>query len=93
MKLIPFSSITLDANKDGILSFEDFELLSEKFTKLQRKGKIEKEPLERWRKIFKSWWNELSKRSDFNLVLSFLLLFSVTLSVDLNLASNYYWKI
>lgn len=60
----------IDANKDGILSFEDFELLSEKFTKLQRKGKLEKEPLERWRSIFAAWWKQLTKHSDYNQVLS-----------------------
>lgn len=56
----------IDANGDGVLSWDDFELLAEKFTKIQRKGKVEKEVLERWRTIFKKWWIQLTSVADTN---------------------------
>ena len=55
-----------DLNGDGILSWEDFELLAEKFTKIQRKGKLEKEVLDRWKTIFKKLWTQLTSAADYN---------------------------
>ena len=61
-----FLSVIKDANGDGILSWEDFELLAEKFTKIQRKGKVEKEVLDRWKTIFQKWWTQLTSVADYN---------------------------
>jgi len=55
-----------DANTDGILSWEDFLLLAERFAKIQRKGKLEKEVFDRWKSIFEKWWNELTSFADEN---------------------------
>jgi len=55
-----------DQNKDGILSWEDFNTLAEYYTKLQRKGKLEKDVYERWKHIMECWWNELTVHADFN---------------------------
>ncbi|XP_075679936.1 sarcoplasmic calcium-binding protein, beta chain-like isoform X2 [Dermatophagoides pteronyssinus] len=52
---------------DGILSWEDFRLLAEKFAKIQRRGRQpEKEVVERWKSIFEKWWNELTSYADSN---------------------------
>ncbi|KAJ6224174.1 hypothetical protein RDWZM_002719, partial [Blomia tropicalis] len=53
-------------NQDGILSWDDFCLLAEKFCKIQRRGKVENDVLERWKKIFDKWWNELTAHADSN---------------------------
>ncbi|KAH9399310.1 Sre1 cleavage activating protein, Scap scp1 [Tyrophagus putrescentiae] len=55
-----------DENHDGILSWDDFVLLAEKFAKIQRRGKLEKEVFERWKAIFEKWWNELTSYADAN---------------------------
>lgn len=55
-----------DENKDGILSWEDFVLLAERFAKIQRRGKLEKEVVDRWKAIFEKWWNELTSYADTN---------------------------
>lgn len=56
-----------DENQDGILTWEDFSLLAEKFAKIQRRGKQpEKEVIERWKSIFEKWWNELTSYADVN---------------------------
>ncbi|RWS14459.1 sarcoplasmic calcium-binding proteins I: III: and IV-like protein [Dinothrombium tinctorium] len=55
-----------DANKDGILSWEDFLMLAEHYTKLQRRGKLEKEVFDRWKSIFEKWWNQLTDCADYN---------------------------
>lgn len=58
-----------DENQDGILSWEDFRLLAEKFAKIQRRGRQpEKEVVERWKSIFEKWWNELTSYADSNKV-------------------------
>ena len=57
-----------DANKDGILSWEDFKQHAESYTKLQRRGKLEKEVLDRWIAIFDKWWNALTSFADYNKV-------------------------
>lgn len=58
-----------DENHDGILSWEDFRLLAEKFAKIQRRGRQpEKEVVERWQSIFEKWWNELTSYADSNKV-------------------------
>lgn len=56
----------LDDNGDGILSWEDFNQLAEKYTKLQRRGKVEKEVFDRWKAIFEKWWTQLTSFADFN---------------------------
>ncbi len=61
----------LDENHDGILSWDDFVLLAEKFAKIQRRGKLEKEVFERWKAIFEKWWNELTSYADANKVTIF----------------------
>lgn len=63
-----FLTLSKDANGDGILSWDDFLLLAEKFTKLQRKGKVEPEVLARWTSIFDKWWSALSTAADYNKV-------------------------
>ncbi|XP_067121759.1 sarcoplasmic calcium-binding proteins I, III, and IV-like [Centruroides vittatus] len=55
-----------DANSDGVLTWDDFRLLAEKYTKIQRRGKLEKDVFERWKTIFDKWWNELTDHADFN---------------------------
>ncbi|KAI7696090.1 Sarcoplasmic calcium-binding proteins I, III, and IV [Sarcoptes scabiei] len=56
-----------DENKDGILTWEDFRLLAEKYAKIQRRGRTpEKEVVERWKSIFEKWWNELTSYADSN---------------------------
>ncbi|OTF77590.1 sarcoplasmic calcium-binding proteins I, III, and IV-like protein, partial [Euroglyphus maynei] len=56
-------------NKDGILSWEDFRLLAEKFARIQRRGREpEKEVVDRWKSIFEKWWNELTSYADSNKV-------------------------
>lgn len=55
-----------DANSDGVLTWDDFRLLAEKYTKIQRRGKLEKDVFERWKAIFDKWWNELTDHADFN---------------------------
>ncbi|XP_015785455.1 sarcoplasmic calcium-binding proteins I, III, and IV [Tetranychus urticae] len=55
-----------DDNGDGILSWEDFNQLAEKYTKLQRRGKLEKEVYDRWKAIFEKWWNQLTSFADYN---------------------------
>jgi len=42
--------------------------LAENFTKLQRRGKVEKEVLDRWLAIFKKWWTQLTSFADYNAV-------------------------
>jgi hypothetical protein len=44
--------------------------LAERFAKIQRKGKLEKEVLDRWKSIFEKWWNELTFYADENHVCS-----------------------
>lgn len=53
-------------NGDGVLTWDDFNLLAEKYTKIQRKGKLEKDVYERWKSLFEKWWNELTAHADFN---------------------------
>ena len=67
-KLIKKMIFFLDANADGILSWEDFKLLAEKFARIQRRGKLEQEVLDRWKSIFEKWWNELTSCADYNKV-------------------------
>uniref|UniRef100_A0A023G6D3 EF-hand domain-containing protein n=1 Tax=Amblyomma triste TaxID=251400 RepID=A0A023G6D3_AMBTT len=55
-----------DCNKDGILTWDDFNTLAENYTKLQRRGKLEKEVYERWKMVLERWWNELTEHADFN---------------------------
>lgn len=55
-----------DYNKDGILTWDDFNIIAENYTKLQRHGKLEKEVYERWKSILEKWWNELTEHADFN---------------------------
>ncbi|XP_054161967.1 sarcoplasmic calcium-binding proteins I, III, and IV-like [Oppia nitens] len=55
-----------DANHDGILSWNSFQTLAENFAKLQRKGKLEKEVVDRWKAIFEKWWHELTAYADEN---------------------------
>lgn len=55
-----------DYNKDGILTWDDFNIIAENYTKLQRHGKLEKEVYERWKSILERWWNELTEHADFN---------------------------
>ncbi|OQR69880.1 sarcoplasmic calcium-binding proteins I [Tropilaelaps mercedesae] len=55
-------------NKDGILSWDDFNTLAEYYTKVQRKGKLEKDVYERWKSILEKWWNELTMHADYNKV-------------------------
>ncbi|XP_022664724.1 sarcoplasmic calcium-binding proteins I, III, and IV-like [Varroa jacobsoni] len=55
-----------DQNKDGILSWDDFNALAEYYTKVQRKGKLEKDVYERWKSILEKWWNELTRDADYN---------------------------
>jgi len=55
-----------DQNKDGILSWDDFNIIAEHYTKLQRKGKLEKDVYERWKSILEKWWNELTVHADYN---------------------------
>lgn len=57
-----------DQNKDGILSWEDFNTLAEYYTMVQRKGKLEKDVYERWKSILEKWWNELTMHADYNKV-------------------------
>ncbi|KAH7946449.1 hypothetical protein HPB49_025377 [Dermacentor silvarum] len=57
---------TCDYNKDGILTWDDFNIIAENYTKLQRRGKLEKEVFERWKSILERWWNELTEHADFN---------------------------
>ncbi|KAH8024280.1 hypothetical protein HPB51_022399 [Rhipicephalus microplus] len=57
---------TRNFNKDGILTWDDFNIIAEYYTKLQRHGKLEKEVYERWKSILERWWNELTEHADFN---------------------------
>ncbi|CAN7950665.1 unnamed protein product [Ixodes pacificus] len=57
-----------DYNKDGILTWDDFNIIAENYTKLQRRGKLEKEVYDRWKSILERWWNELTEHADFNKV-------------------------
>ncbi|XP_013783521.1 sarcoplasmic calcium-binding proteins I, III, and IV-like [Limulus polyphemus] len=55
-----------DVNGDGVLTWEDFRLLAEKYAKIQRRGKLEKDVFERWQSILEKWWNELTSYADYN---------------------------
>ncbi|XP_064469270.1 sarcoplasmic calcium-binding proteins I, III, and IV-like [Ornithodoros turicata] len=55
-----------DFNRDGILTWDDFNIIAENYTKLQRRGKLEKDVYERWKSILERWWNELTEHADFN---------------------------
>lgn len=61
-----------DQNQDGTLTWEDFTLLAEKYAKIQRRGKLEKEVVDRWKAIFEKWWNELTSYADVNKVRSLM---------------------
>ncbi|CAG2102305.1 unnamed protein product [Medioppia subpectinata] len=60
------SSVRKDANNEGILSWNSFQTLAEKYAKIQRRGKLEKEVVDRWKAIFEKWWNELTSYADEN---------------------------
>ena len=45
--------------------------MAEKFAKIQRRGKLEKEVVQRWEAIFDKWWNELTSYADANKVSSY----------------------
>lgn len=66
-----FTTFVADDNGDGILSWEDFNQLAEKYTKLQRRGKLEKEVYDRWKAIFEKWWTQLTSFADYNAVSDF----------------------
>ncbi|KAH6930683.1 hypothetical protein HPB50_017200 [Hyalomma asiaticum] len=59
-------TILRNYNRDGILTWDDFNIIAENYTKLQRHGKLEKEVFERWKSILERWWNELTEHADFN---------------------------
>jgi len=48
-------------------------LLAERFAKLQRRGKLEKEVFDRWKAIFEKWWNELTSYADYNHVCALII--------------------
>ncbi|CAG2164155.1 unnamed protein product, partial [Oppiella nova] len=56
----------INANSEGILSWNSFQTLAERFAKIQRRGKLEKEVVDRWKAIFEKWWNELTSYADEN---------------------------
>uniref|UniRef100_A0A090XBH7 Putative conserved plasma membrane protein n=1 Tax=Ixodes ricinus TaxID=34613 RepID=A0A090XBH7_IXORI len=57
-----FGTITKMAFLPGMY----FNIIAENYTKLQRRGKLEKEVYERWKSILERWWNEPTEHADFN---------------------------
>jgi len=55
-----------DFDGDGSLTWDDFNLMAEKYAVYQRRGKYEKDVVDRWMKIVKSWWESLSSQADTN---------------------------
>ncbi|GFR15752.1 pro-Pol polyprotein [Trichonephila clavata] len=55
-----------DINDDGVLTWEDFRQLAEKYTKIQRRGKLDEDVFKRWESILGKWWDELTHHADFN---------------------------
>ncbi|GIZ00922.1 sarcoplasmic calcium-binding proteins I, III, and IV [Caerostris extrusa] len=55
-----------DINGDGVLTWDDFKQLAEKYTKIQRRGKLDQDVFKRWESILGKWWDELTHHADFN---------------------------
>lgn len=55
-----------DFDGDGCLTWEDFNLMAEKYAVYQRRGKYEQDVVDRWRKIVQVWWDSLSSQADIN---------------------------
>jgi hypothetical protein len=59
-----------DFDGDGTLSWEDFNLMAEKYAVYQRKGEWDEEVVANWRKVAKKWWDSLYAKADVNQVVS-----------------------
>ncbi|GAB6023749.1 sterol carrier protein 2 [Chamberlinius hualienensis] len=55
-----------DFDGDGYITWVDFDLMAEKYAVYQRRGKYEKDVVDRWKKIVKTWWDSLSSAADTN---------------------------
>lgn len=55
-----------DYDGNGVITWNDFDLMAEKYAVYQRRGKYEQDVVDRWKKLVKMWWESLSSQADTN---------------------------